>query len=81
VKALVLRLAHVLLTALLAAGLVAVTTLVGDAYHVPMLSLWEVAHGTVLLLFPLYCWVIFKLLRNFFPVTSRKRTRSAAGRT
>ena len=61
---------HITLAFLFAVGLLIVGALAADAYGLPLIHAWALAHGSILIIFPLYFWGSYSALR---PVVNRLR--------
>jgi hypothetical protein len=66
----VLKALHFTVALLLTIGLLVVGAFAADAYHLPLIHAWALAHGSILVIFPLYFWGCYSALR---PVANRLR--------
>jgi hypothetical protein len=69
-NAVVLKALHIMAAFFLALGLVVVGAFAADAYHLPLIHAWALAHGSILVIFPLYYWGCYLALR---PLANRLR--------
>jgi hypothetical protein len=70
VKAIVVKALHITAALLLTLGLLVVGAFAADAYHLPFIHAWALAHGSILVIFPLYYWGCYLALR---PLANRLR--------
>jgi hypothetical protein len=69
-NALVVKALHVTAALVLTLGLLVVGAFAADAYHLPLIHAWALAHGSILVIFPLYFWGCYSVLR---PLANRLR--------
>jgi hypothetical protein len=70
-NAAVVKALHITAAVLLTLGLLVVGAFVADAYHLPLIHAWALAHGSMLVIFPLYYWGCYLALR---PLANRLRS-------
>ena len=49
---------------LLTLGLLVVGAWAADAYHLPLIHAWALAHGSILIIFPLYIWGCYSVFKS-----------------
>lgn len=54
---------HITAAFLSTLGLLAVGAFAADTYHLPLIHAWALAHGSILIIFPLYCWGCYAAIR------------------
>jgi hypothetical protein len=69
-NAMVVKALHITVALLLTLGLIVVGAWAADAYHLPIIHGWALAHGSILIVFPLYFWGCYSALR---PLARRLR--------
>jgi hypothetical protein len=69
-NAILVKALHITAALLLTAGLLVVGAFAADAYHLPLIHAWALAHGSILVIFPLYYWGCYLALR---PLANRLR--------
>jgi hypothetical protein len=69
-NALVVKALHVPAALVLTLGLLVVGAFAADAYHLPLIHAWALAHGSILVIFPLYFCGCYSVLR---PLANRLR--------
>ena len=69
-NATVVKILHITASLLLTLGLLVCGAYAADAYHLPLIHAWALAHGSVLVIFPLYYWGCYLALR---PLANRLR--------
>ena len=62
-NAIVIKLLHIVAAFCLTLGLLVLGALAADAYHLPLIHAWALAHGSILIIFPLYFWGCYVALR------------------
>jgi hypothetical protein len=62
-NAIVVKALHIATALLLTLGLLVVGAFAADAYHLPLIHAWALAHGSILVIFPLYFWGCYSALR------------------
>ena len=59
------------ISAILAGGATALTAAIGEYYMLPIINGWTMAHGTIVIVFPIYFCIVFAIcakgLRLFDP--------------
>jgi len=55
---------HITAAFLLTLGLLAVGAFAADTYHLPLIHAWALAHGSILIIFPLYGWGCYAAIRT-----------------
>jgi hypothetical protein len=63
-NAMVVKALHITAAFLLTLGLIVVGAFAAEAYHLPLIHAWALAHGSILLIFPLYFWGSYSALRS-----------------
>jgi hypothetical protein len=63
-NAIVLKALHITTAFFLAIGLLVAGAFAADAYHLPLIHAWALAHGSILIIFPLYFWGCYSALRH-----------------
>jgi hypothetical protein len=61
-NAMVVKALHITAAFFLTFGLIVVGAFVADAYHLPLIHAWALAHGSILVIFPLYYWGCYSAL-------------------
>jgi hypothetical protein len=69
-NSIVLKALHITAAFFLTLGLLVVGAFAADAYHLPLIQAWALAHGSILVIFPLYFWGCYSALR---PLADRLR--------
>jgi hypothetical protein len=69
-NAIVVKALHITAAFLLTLGLLVVGAFVADAYHLPLIHAWALAHGSILVIFALYFWGCYSAIR---PLANRLR--------
>jgi hypothetical protein len=72
-NSILVKVLHVSSAFLLTLALLVVGAMAADAYHLPLIHGWALAHGSILLIFPLYFWASYAALR---PLARRLRSTS-----
>jgi hypothetical protein len=69
-NAILVKILHITVAIILTLGLLLAGAYAADAYHLPLIHAWALAHGSILVIFPLYYWVCYSALR---PLADRLR--------
>jgi len=56
---------HVVAAFCLTLGLIVLGALAADAYHLPLIHAWALAHGSILIIFSVYFWACYAALRSW----------------
>jgi hypothetical protein len=70
-NAIAVKALHIAAAFLLTLTLLVVGAIAADAYHLPLIHAWALAHGSILVIFPLYYWGCYSILR---PLANRLRS-------
>lgn len=69
-NAVMVKALHITAALLLTLGLLVVGARAADAYHLSLIHAWALAHGSILIIFPLYFWGCYSA---FKPLADRLR--------
>jgi len=72
-NAVLVKAIHITAAFLLTLGLLVAGAFVADTYHLPLIHAWALAHGSILIIFPLYFWGCYAAIR---PLANRLRDTS-----
>jgi hypothetical protein len=72
-NAIVVKVLHIAVAFLLTLALLVAGAFAADAYHLPLIHAWALAHGSILIIFPLYFWACYSATR---PLANRLRGTS-----